>query len=72
VQLSTGKLAIAYVPGIGHNLQKHSQVLIRGHTIRDLPGVNYAVIRGKYDCKGVVGRMSARSRYGVRKPKFVK
>jgi len=71
--LMSNKYAInAYVPGIGHNLQKHSQVLVRGHRIRDLPGVNYAVIRNKYDLREVKGRTNARSKYGVRLNRFLK
>ena len=58
-----------YIPGIGHNLQEHSVVLIRGGRVRDLPGVRYHIIRGTLDTQGVQGRMQARSKYGAKKPK---
>jgi small subunit ribosomal protein S12 len=60
---------IAYIPGEGHNLQEHSVVLVRGGRVPDLPGVRYHLIRGALDLQGVAGRMNARSKYGVPKPK---
>jgi small subunit ribosomal protein S12 len=65
--LTLGYSVIAYVPGEGHNLQKFSAVLIRGGRIADLPGVRYKVIRGKYDCQGVLYRKNSRSLYGNKK-----
>jgi small subunit ribosomal protein S12 len=59
----------AYIPGIGHNLQEHSVVLIRGGRVKDLPGVRYHIIRGALDCAGVANRMQARSKYGAKRPK---
>ena len=59
----------AYIPGIGHNLQEHSVVLIRGGRVKDLPGVRYHIIRGALDTAGVAKRMQARSRYGAKRPK---
>jgi small subunit ribosomal protein S12 len=59
----------SYIPGIGHNLQEHSVVLIRGGRVKDLPGVRYHIVRGALDCGGVDGRKKARSKYGARKPK---
>ena len=61
-----------YIPGIGHNLQEHSVVLIRGGRVRDLPGVRYHIIRGTLDTQGVNGRMQARSKYGAKRPKDAK
>ena len=58
-----------YIPGIGHNLQEHSVVLIRGGRVKDLPGVRYHIIRGTMDCAGVKDRMQGRSRYGAKRPK---
>ena len=58
-----------YIPGIGHNLQEHSMVLIRGGRVKDLPGVRYKIIRAALDCAAVDGRAQARSRYGAKKPK---
>ncbi len=69
VRLSNGKEVIAYVPGIGHNLQEHSIVLVRGGRVRDLPGVKYHIVRGAFDAGGVEGRKKARSKYGAKKPK---
>ncbi|KAI1789616.1 ribosomal protein S12 [Ganoderma leucocontextum] len=69
VKLSTGKTVQAYVPGEGHNLQDHSVVLIRGGRTQDLPGVRYKIVRGTLDFSGVVGRVSARSKYGAKRPK---
>jgi small subunit ribosomal protein S12 len=69
VRLVNGMEVTAYIPGIGHNLQEHSMVLIRGGRVRDLPGVRYKVIRATLDCAPVNDRKQARSRYGVKKPK---
>jgi small subunit ribosomal protein S12 len=59
----------AYIPGIGHNLQEHSIVLVRGGRVKDLPGVRYKIIRAALDCSAVNNRAQARSRYGAKKPK---
>ncbi|MBI2552345.1 30S ribosomal protein S12 [Candidatus Uhrbacteria bacterium] len=69
VRLSNGKEVTAYIPGIGHNLQEHSIVLIRGGRVKDLPGVRYHIVRGVYDATGVEGRKRGRSLYGVKSPK---
>lgn len=69
VRLSNGIEATCYIPGIGHNLQEHSVVLIRGGRVRDLPGVRYHIIRGTLDAAGVAKRMQARSLYGAKRPK---
>ena len=69
VRLVNGMEVTAYIPGIGHNLQEHSMVLIRGGRVRDLPGVRYKVIRGTLDCASVDKRRQARSRYGAKRPK---
>ncbi|MDD5622951.1 MAG: 30S ribosomal protein S12 [Actinomycetota bacterium] len=69
VRLTNGAEVTAYIPGIGHNLQEHSIVLVRGGRVRDLPGVRYKIIRGTLDTAGVEGRRSSRSRYGAKKPK---
>lgn len=69
VRLSNGKEVDTYIPGIGHNLQEHSVVLIRGGRVKDLPGVRYHIIRGTMDCAGVKDRMQGRSRYGAKRPK---
>ncbi|MDO5301943.1 MAG: 30S ribosomal protein S12 [Tissierellia bacterium] len=69
VRLSNGYEVMAYIPGIGHNLQEHSVVLIRGGRVKDLPGVRYHIIRGTLDTAGVDGRRQARSKYGTKKPK---
>ena len=69
VRLSNGIEVSAYIPGVGHNLQEHSVVLIRGGRVRDLPGVRYHIIRGTLDTQGVNGRMQARSKYGAKRPK---
>ena len=69
VRLSNGKEVTAYIPGEGHNLQEHSQVLIRGGRVRDLPGVRYHILRGTQDASGVDGRMQSRSKYGTKRPK---
>ena len=69
VRLSNGMEVTAYIPGIGHNLQEHSIVLVKGGRTKDLPGVRYKVIRGVYDAQGVDKRRQGRSRYGAKKPK---
>ncbi len=69
VRLTNGLEVTAYIPGIGHNLQEHSVVLIRGGRVKDLPGVRYHIIRGKLDTQGVAKRMQSRSKYGAKKPK---
>lgn len=69
VRLSNGFEVISYIPGIGHNLQEHSVVLIRGGRVKDLPGVRYHIIRGVLDLQGVNGRLSSRSKYGAKRPK---
>jgi len=69
VRLTNGIEVTAYIPGIGHNLQEHSVVLIRGGRVKDLPGVRYHIIRGALDAAGVEGRRQSRSKYGVKKPK---
>lgn len=68
VRLSNGIEATSYIPGIGHNLQEHSVVLIRGGRVKDLPGVRYHIIRGTLDAQGVAKRMQARSKYGAKRP----
>nr|QUO99027.1 ribosomal protein S12 [Oedogonium sp. 260-2_chl] len=68
VRLSTGFEVTAYIPGIGHNLQEHAVVLVRGGRVKDLPGVRYHIIRGALDTAGVKGRVQSRSKYGVKKP----
>ena len=69
VRLTNGIEVSAYIPGIGHNLQEHSVVLIRGGRVKDLPGVRYHIIRGTLDTQGVQNRMQSRSKYGAKKPK---
>jgi small subunit ribosomal protein S12 len=69
VKLSTGMEVTAYIPGVGHNLQEHSIVLVRGGNVKDLPGVRYKIIRGALDTQGVKNRKQARSRYGAKKEK---
>ena len=69
VRLTNGMEVTAYIPGVGHNLQEHSVVLIRGGRVKDLPGVRYHIIRGTLDTQGVQGRMQARSKYGAKRPK---
>ena len=69
VRLSNGIEVSAYIPGVGHNLQEHSVVMIRGGRVKDLPGVRYHIIRGTLDTQGVQGRMQARSKYGAKRPK---
>ena len=69
VKLTNGFEVTCYIPGIGHNLQEHSVVLIRGGRVKDLPGVRYTIIRGTLDTQGVSDRKQSRSRYGAKKPK---
>ncbi|MNL02215.1 30S ribosomal protein S12 [compost metagenome] len=69
VRLSNGFEVISYIPGIGHNLQEHSVVLIRGGRVKDLPGVRYHIVRGVLDLQGVNGRLRSRSKYGTKRPK---
>ena len=69
VRLSNGKEVTAYIPGIDHNLQEHSIVLVRGGRVRDLPGVRYHIVRGALDALGVEGRRQSRSKYGAKRPK---
>ncbi len=69
VRLSNGMEATTYIPGVGHNLQEHSVVLIRGGRVRDLPGCRYHIIRGTLDTQGVANRMQSRSKYGAKRPK---
>ncbi len=69
VRLSNGMEVTAYIPGVGHNLQEHSVVMIRGGRVKDLPGVRYHIIRGTLDCAGVNERNQSRSLYGAKKPK---
>lgn len=69
VRLTNGFEVTAYIPGVGHNLQEHSVVLIRGGRIKDLPGVRYHIVRGVLDTTGVADRNQARSKYGAKKPK---
>ena len=69
VRLSNGMEVTAYIPGVGHNLQEHSIVLVRGGRVKDLPGVRYHVIRGVYDTQGVEGRKKGRSLYGAKRGK---
>ena len=69
VRLSNGIEVSSYIPGVGHNLQEHSVVLIRGGRVKDLPGVRYHIVRGTLDAQGVAGRMQSRSKYGAKRPK---
>ena len=69
VRLTNGHEVTAYIPGVGHNLQEHSMVLIRGGRVKDLPGVRYHIIRGTLDCLGVENRRRSRSKYGAKTPK---
>nr|QHQ73402.1 ribosomal protein S12 [Allium tuberosum]QHQ73425.1 ribosomal protein S12 [Allium tuberosum] len=69
VRLTSGFEITAYIPGIGHNLQEHSVVLVRGGRVKDLPGVRYHIVRGTLDAVGVKDRQQGRSQYGVKKPK---
>ncbi len=72
VRLSNGMEVTAYIPGIGHNLQEHSIVLLKGGKTKDLPGVRYKIIRGVYDAQGVESRRQSRSAYGNKRPKAAK
>lgn len=67
VRLSNKREVTVYIPGIGHNIAEHSVVMVRGGRVRDLPGVRYHIVRGKYDAEAVVGRKQSRSKYGVKK-----
>jgi small subunit ribosomal protein S12 len=69
VRLSNGMEVTAYIPGVGHNLQEHSIVMVRGGRVKDLPGVRYHIVRGVYDTQGVEGRKRGRSLYGAKAPK---
>jgi small subunit ribosomal protein S12 len=69
VRLTNGIEVTAYIPGVGHNLQEHSIVLVRGGRVKDLPGVRYHIIRGALDTAGVQGRLQGRSKYGMKRPK---
>jgi len=69
VRLTNGIEVTSYIPGMGHNLQEHSVVLIRGGRVKDLPGIRYHIIRGTLDAAGVEGRRQSRSKYGTKKPK---
>jgi len=69
VRLTNGIEVTSYIPGVGHNLQEHSIVLIRGGRVKDLPGVRYHIVRGTLDTSGVDGRRQARSKYGAKRPK---
>jgi small subunit ribosomal protein S12 len=68
VKLSNSSIIHAYIPGIGHNLQEHGIVLVRGGRVKDLPGVQYKCIRGKFDLAGIPARKTSRSKYGTKKP----
>lgn len=72
VRLTNQYEVTAYIPGIGHNLQEHSVVLIRGGRVKDLPGVRYHIVRGTLDTAGVTGRMQSRSKYGAKRPRAAK
>ena len=72
VKLTNGHEVTAYIPGVGHNLQEHSVVMIRGGRVKDLPGVRYHIIRGTLDTQGVSDRMQSRSKYGAKRPKGAK
>lgn len=67
VKLSTGRKVTAFIPGEGHRLQEHSVILLRGGRTKDLPGVRYKVVRGKFDLQGIPGRTKSRSKYGTRR-----
>ena len=69
LRLTNGKKIDAYIPGEGHNLQEYSNVLIRGGRVKDLPGIKYKIIRGKFDLQGIKNRKNGRSKYGTKKPK---
>jgi small subunit ribosomal protein S12 len=70
VRLTNGKEITAYIPGIGHNLQEHSIVLVRGGRVKDLPGIRYHIVRGTLDAAGVEGRKTSRSKYGAKREKI--
>ena len=72
VKLTNGHEVTAYIPGVGHNLQEHSVVMIRGGRVKDLPGVRYHIIRGTLDTQGVTDRIQSRSKYGAKRPKGAK
>jgi small subunit ribosomal protein S12 len=72
VRLTNGQEITAYIPGIGHNLQEHSIVLVRGGRVKDLPGIRYHIVRGVYDAAGVEGRKQERSKYGTKREKETK
>ena len=72
VRLTNGMEVSAYIPGVGHNLQEHSVVMVRGGRVKDLPGVRYHIIRGTLDTQRVTGRMQSRSKYGAKRPKVKK
>lgn len=69
VRLTTGTEITSYIPGVGHNLQEHSVVLVRGGRVKDLPGVRYHIVRGKLEAHGVADRKQSRSKYGSKRPK---
>ncbi len=69
IRLVNGMEVTAYIPGVGHNLQEHSVVLIRGGRVKDLPGVRYHIVRGTFDTAGVENRLKSRSKYGAKRPK---
>ncbi|MBW2316111.1 MAG: 30S ribosomal protein S12 [Deltaproteobacteria bacterium] len=69
VRLTNGREVNAYIPGVGHNLQEHSVVLVRGGRVKDLPGVRYHIVRGALDATGVADRHQSRSKYGAKRPK---
>jgi len=69
VRLTNGMEVTAYIPGVGHNLQEHSVVVLRGGRVKDLPGVRYHIVRGVLDSSGVEGRKQQRSKYGAKRPK---
>jgi small subunit ribosomal protein S12 len=69
VRMTNGREATCYIPGVGHNLQEHSVVLVRGGRVKDLPGVRYKIVRGTLDTQGVDKRRQSRSRYGAKRPK---
>ena len=69
VRLTNGLEVTSYIPGVGHNLQEHSIVMIRGGRVKDLPGIRYHIIRGSLDTAGVAGRKQSRSKYGAKRPK---
>lgn len=70
IRLTNRKTIIGYIPGIGHNLQEHSVILLRGGRVQDLPGVKYHIVRGKYDLQGIRNRKTSRSKYGTKRQKL--